>query len=465
MSTTNLPINGRDAALEALVAHGRSGAFIDDAIEDVRDRSHLDSLEAGLAHELAMGVVRHRLTLDRLISAFLKGRLTSLRAELLGILRMAVYQLVWLERIPPFAAVNAAVEQAKRRLDPKSGGLTNALLRELLRHMDETIQSDPPPPRRAVRIDRRRWRSLTVDLFDDPASDRAAYLALSTSHPQWLVQRWLKTHGADAAERVCLTGNLKPPLVLRPNGLRINAEELLARLTREETVATRDPHGEAIFVLHGPPARRMPVVMEGVCQPQDMTAQAVVRAAPPKPGQRVLDLCAAPGTKTTQLAECMDNHGVILACDRSEEKIELIRDSCRRMGVTCVRTVIADHLDETAARLGPFDLTLVDAPCSNTGVLSRRADARYRLKPSDPAALAEEQFKLLSRAAHHVRQGAKLVYSTCSIEPEEDEQTIQRFLAGRPDWRIEKSHLTLPTSGDEPTDWRDGGFVAVMRRV
>jgi 16S rRNA (cytosine967-C5)-methyltransferase len=458
-------LTARDIAVKALSADTKRGQFVHDRLEALLKLEELGDIEASLAHELAIGVCRHRLTLDRLISAVLRGRLSSLDGACLAILRVGVYQLVWLERIPEFAVVNAAVDQAHKFSGRNVAGLVNALLRELLRHRDPRLHPEQPPDLRgAVRVDRSRWRVFDIDLLPKPAVDRAGYLSVATSHPRWLVQRWIARFGPERTEGICLSGSLRPPLVLRPNRLRASPEDLVSRLAAEGVSAEVETQSGAVFATEAPPARRIEAIAQGLCQPQDSTGQAVVGAAPPRPGQKVLDLCAAPGTKTTQLAERMRDRGLILACDRSAEKLDRIKENCRRMGISCVRLVLADDIERAADECGPFDLALVDGPCSNSGVLARRVEARYRITSRALGNLAEIQEQLLIRASQHVRRGGTMIYSTCSIEPEENEQVIQRFLASAKGWKFVNSQLTLPFAGERLTDWHDGGFVAVLRK-
>jgi len=457
--------SARDIAVEALANRRPGEVFLQDRLDRLIERAGLSESDASLATELSLGVCRHRLTLDRLIGRVFHGHLRHLDPRLLTILRVGLYQLVWLERVPAFAAVHTAAEQAGQAGGRKASGLVNALLREVLRHLDERVHTEPPENlRRSLQVDRSRWRVLDMDWLPDPVGDPAGFLSTSTSHPRWLVERWLGNFGLGPAGEICLAGSLRPPLVLRANRLRTTPQGLVDRLAADGITAALDAEGRAVFVLTAPPVRRIAAVTEGLCQPQDRTSQWVVRTCAPRPGQNVLDLCAGPGTKTTQLAEEMSDRGLILACDVSSAKLDLLKDNCRRMGVSCARTVRAEALDNAAEEYGPFDMALVDAPCSNTGVLARRVEARYRLKPAHLNRLAQEQHHLLTTAARHVAKGGTLVYSTCSIEPEENEHVVQRFLTGSPAWQFIDSRLILPSAGEQPTDWCDGGFVAVLRR-
>jgi 16S rRNA (cytosine967-C5)-methyltransferase len=455
----------RELATEALT-NPRLGRYVQRRLDRLIAERRPIPADGALATELALGTVRHQLTLDHIIARFLHGRLKNVAPDLLAVLRIGVYQLIWLKRIPDFAVVDSAVDQAKRRHGRRAGGLTNALLRKILRHRrEQTATVAPDTPRRAIRINMAEWREFDEDVLPEPAQNFAAYLSAATSHPHGLIDRWLKRFGPADTERICLAGSLRPPLILRANVLRVDPESLVELLAREGVTAVHHKPSGAVFIADAPHSRVIRAVASGLCQPQDVTAQAVVRVRPPRPGARVLDLCAAPGTKTVQLAECMNDEGVILACDRTQAKLALIADSCRRMGVTCVTTALSEQLGLAAKDCGPFDMALVDAPCSNSGVLSRRPEARYRITARTLSELANKQTKLLTAAAEYVRPGGKIIYSTCSIEPVENEKVIQRFLTGVSGWRLLDSKLTLPCAGGHLTDWRDGGFCAVMVRT
>lgn len=456
----------RDLAVDALATASAREGFVRDELAGLIERSKPTPPDIDLATELTQGVMRHRITLDRVLARFFRGEFKRIDRALLPILRVGAYQILWLERIPPYAAVDSAVDQAKRLRGRKPSGLVNALLRQILRHGEGAAITGPPAePTRCIRVDRERWRCLDVELFESPEADLEGHLVGATSHPRGLVRRWLYHFGPDQTRELCLAGGLRPPLVLRPNGLRIEAPDLIARLRGDGMDCERHDDGEAIVITGGASAKDIAAIREGLCQPQDATSQWVLRAHPPQPGRRVLDLCAGLGTKTTQLAAAMGNDGIVLACDRSPEKLGMLAENAERMGVTCVRTVVEDELEPIASEVGPFDLALVDAPCSNSGVLARRPDARYRITRRQLDSLARVQGGLLERAGGHVRPGGSVVYSVCSIEPEETAQVLSDFLVRESGWRMKGSDLTLPTAGERITGWRDGGFHALLRRA
>ncbi len=457
------PVSAREVALEALRSTSAT-SFAQERLDALIAAADLDRQEASLATELVLGVVRRRLTLDHVLARYLDRGLRKLQPGLPEALRIGAYQMLFLERIPPFAAVDSTVELIKNHVSRKAAGLANAVLRRVAELVGDATAVGPVASTRAVPLGAQRWRYLNEPALPDRQTHPAEHLSVAYSHPRGLIERWLARFDLEQTQQVCLAGVCRPPLVLRPNRRRITPKVLARRLTAEGVGAATVGQAGAVFVEGASPASRLGVIAEGLCQPQDATAQMVVRAAGVKPGLRVLDLCAAPGTKTTHLAELMNDDGLIVACDRTEEKLARIRENCARMDVTCVRTVLAEDIQKAIAEQAPFDLVLVDAPCSNTGVLARRPEARYRADRRSIAGLARIQAELLALGAGAVAPAGRLVYSTCSIEPEETELLVQTFLDDSGAWRLADIRLTLPSCGPAATDWRDGGFHAVMER-
>ncbi len=461
-------ISGTDArslALEALaLARGRR-TFVRDVLDSLISRKGLKSRDAALATELAMGVIRHRLTLDRVLSRFLSAPLGQLRPGLPDVLRLGAYQLIWLDRVPNFAAVNEGVAQASRLGGERAGSLVNAVLRQVVRHQGEApVDIAQAQPDRAVCIDARRARLFNLPIFPDPGRQPIAYLSAATSHPAEVVERWVRQFGRDRAEQICWYGASRPPLILRPNRLRVGLPELCDRLRDEGAAVASDAARDVVFVLRGPPLRELTAFRAGLCQPQDPTAMAVVHLANPQPGETIIDLCAAPGTKATYAAERMLNRGVVIASDLDREKLSGLAENCRRLGIRVVETVLADDLESVAAPCKRIDLVLVDAPCSNSGVLARRPEARYRINRRALLRLSAVQLGLLDRAAGLARAETRIVYSTCSIEPEENERVVQAFCVRHDDWHVTQSRLVVPCAARDVCSWRDGGFMAVLVR-
>ncbi|MHC4716390.1 MAG: transcription antitermination factor NusB [Planctomycetota bacterium] len=431
--------------------------------------AHLDRLlaehapeprTAHLAWELAMGVVRRRGTLDAVISAFQKRAGAYMPQRIRQVLRLGAYQILFLDRIPVFAAVNEAVEQAGTG---RMRGFVNALLRNIDRPVSPPESGRPVPAADVLAVGPDRCRRFDRPVFDDPAESPAGYLASAYSLPAELAARWLADRGGlDAVIRRALHANARPPAVLRVNSLRASVDHVLDRLSAQGIESAAHANGLSVVITGHADLRSLDVLAEGLVQPQDASATAVVAAAPVGPGMQVLDLCAAPGTKTTHLAERMGNRGRIVAADVSDEKLARVTDNCRRMGVEIVETVPAEQVGSFEA--DSFDLVLVDAPCSNTGVLARRPEARWRFRAEELDRLARDQRHLLALGAEFVRPGGSLVYSTCSMEAEENERVVRALTGQRGEFRVRDQRRTEPAGAGDPTRWSDGGAFAVLRR-
>ena len=427
----------------------------------------LEPQDLALAHELVMGVVRHRLTLARIVGAFATHGWKRINHRLQSILLLAVYQIVWLDHIPAFAAVNEAVEQAKAEGGGGAARFVNGLLRQLLREIVErrVPRADASPPH-AVPVNRQQSCQFARAILPDPAQKPAEHLADATSHPVWLVQRWMEAFGKAATEQICLTGMSEPPLIVRPNTLRTTAAGLVGTLRKEGFRAERSSDDHAVHVEGERSPIRSEAFARGLFQPQDRTSmEPVLRGMPGlAPGQTVIDYCAGLGTKATQMAELMRDTGRVLACEVEEPKLATIRTNAERLGIRIVETCLTSEAPARVASLGEVDWILVDVPCSNTGVLARRPEARYRLNVPALLSLAKLQLSILESAAALAGPTTRLVYSTCSIDLEENAQVVTRFLQAHPEWRLADSGFTLPDSGRAPIEWRDGGYWARLER-
>jgi 16S rRNA (cytosine967-C5)-methyltransferase len=384
-----------------------------------RSRQHLsDERDRALAAEIVTGTLRWQRTLDHLIEHFAKRPTARLDPEVVVILRLSLYQLLHLSRVPASAVVDDAVDLTRAARKPSATGFVNAVLRNTLRQR----QRLPLPAR------------------PDDAQDRGlalAYLGMTHSHPEWLIARWLDRHGFEATERWVQFNNDTPSLTLRANTLRVLREEVARALADDdiETEPTRHaPNG--LTVVTGNPLRRP---REGLFFVQDEASQLVSLVVDAKPGDRVLDLCASPGGKTTAMAADMRDSGTIVASDVRSRRLALLNETVRGSGATCVRVVRVGS--DGPLPFGPvFDRVLVDAPCSGLGTIRRDPDIRWRRAEADLPALARGQVALLSRAAEVVTPGGRLVYATCSSEPEENEGVVDEFLRQHADFRLLDLH-------------------------
>ena len=410
------------------------------------NRAALGPADEAFATELVFGTLRHRAQVDWALGQALHRRLDSLPPRIRDVLRLGAYQLAFLSRVPARAACDETVELARRVGHRGTVSLVNAVMRRL---------AAAPPA----------W---------PPAADTAEAIALRWSHPEWLVARWLARFGPEETGAICAADNETPPSWVRLNTLRGPIPELDARvraLGLETQASERLP--EARRITAGPAEARERAHAAGLIVPQDLGSMLVARLVAPRPGQTVIDACAAPGGKTTHLAALMENGGRVLAFDVLPQKLETVARQCARLGVTNVETGVLD-----AARLGArypaaADRVLIDAPCSGLGVLRRRPEIRWRVHEEDLAAIAERQRRLLAGAAAAVRPGGRLVYSVCTTEPEEGPEVVAAFLAASPEFEpVPIDDWPFATADASGTAFlyphragTDGFFVAALRRA
>lgn len=415
--------DSRVAAAEIL-ADVRRGELLDRTLD--RHATALDPRDRRWTQELVYGLMRHRGSIDVWLDARARGGTARLDADLADLIRCGVYQLLYMDSVPPYAAIGQTVELVKRRHHKAAAGLANAVLR---------------------RIDRERSQ---LPAETAALADPVRRLAAQCSHPEWLVARWLTRWGATETERLLAHNNSEAPLVLRPFG--VDAAELRRALDEAGITAGTSPLVDDSLVLdRSTSVSSLPGYATGHFFVQDPGATLVTRFASVAPGARVLDLCAAPGGKTLELARLASR---VTAVDASAARLDRLRQNLERLRVTNVTLQPGDARDVEHA---PVDLVLVDAPCTGTGTFRRHPDARWRLQPSDVALSPVTQRALLDQATHGVAPGGLLVYSTCSLEPEENDQVADAFLAAHPEFVEEP-----PPEGAVPAMVMDRGRLRVL---
>jgi 16S rRNA (cytosine967-C5)-methyltransferase len=412
-------------------------AWADRALHGEARRSELDPRDLALATQLAFGTVQRVATLDHVIATLAGRAPEKLDPPVLAALRLGVFQLTFLDRIPAHAAVGESVELAKADA-PRGAGLVNAVLRRATREARPLVEALP---------------------------DRTpAQAALAHSHPEWIAALWFDALGAPDARALMAANNEPAEAVVRANTLKIAPETLLERIP-----ARAD--GDALILDAPFDVFGSPEWESGLLMPQSRAAMAVSRLLDPQPGERVLDLCAAPGGKTTHLAALMANQGEIVAVERHPGRADALRRTAARMGADIVDVRTGDAADPQP---GTFDRVLVDPPCSDLGTLASRPDARWR-KAGRPAALAALQQRILTAGAAATRPGGTLVYSTCTISPEENERVVASFLEANDDFEADDLGSRVPV-WKHPTmphhlqtlphrDRTDGFFIARLKRA
>jgi 16S rRNA (cytosine967-C5)-methyltransferase len=381
------------------------------------------------------------------LNGFSHGNFAKSEINVKNTLRVALYQILFLERIPHAAAVNEGVEFIKRIRGDKPAGLVNAVLRNIIRNIE------------GIR-------------YPDPAEDEVQYLSVFYSHPQWMVRRWLERYGREETERLMVANNDRPSLSLRINRLKISPSAFKNHLASQQiqfNSSTYLSHFVRVKTLSR--IGQMDLFRNGMFTIQDESAALPCQLLDARPGDRILDLCAAPGGKTTNLAEMMNNEGTIIALDKYEAKLGLIKGSADRLGLRIIQLQAADAMTFEER---PADRILLDAPCSGLGTLSKKPDMKWKRDQADIAKLAVTQRALLENAARLLRPSGVLVYSTCTIEPEENELVIAAFLADHPEFHLEPAGQWIHADLVTPQGWvvtlphrhgMDGSFAVRLAKA
>ncbi len=395
----------RATALETLTLIEAEKIFANEAVDQALESVKLSAKDRALVTEMVYGTLRMRNALDWILERIGNRKAADMPPYLRNILRLGAYQILYLARIPDAAAVNESVDLARCYGHKGWTRYTNGVLRNIGRKKDKL-----PWP--------------------DPDADSGLFVSVFYSHPRWLVDRWLKRYGVNTTLELCQRNNEAPPLTIRANTLKTTRKSLRNKFLAKDIEADLCRYSSYGLILKGaPPIRKIEEFKLGLFSVQDEASMMVAPIVSPQPNERILDLCAAPGGKTAHMAEMMNNKGCLLAVDISEKRLLDLQQTCQRLGLDVVRTLAADAarriegIDKQSA-----DRVLIDAPCSGTGVLRRRADARWQKYPDQIKKLAAVQGQILSQAAEYVRPGGVLVYSTCSLEPEENEDQIDSFL-------------------------------------
>jgi 16S rRNA (cytosine967-C5)-methyltransferase len=414
----------RRAALEVLVAVARGRRDLGEALDQAR-RGLDERRDIALLHELAIGTIRWQSRLDLAISALSTVALAKLDLEVLLVLRLGAYQLLYLSRVPPSAVVHDAVAQVRQARKSSAAGLTNAVLRRLANGEGRDLPARPTTP---LAADTAAW---------------VRYLAATQAHPAWLVTRWLARWPLDSVEAWLTFNNTTPDITLRLNPLLgVATAATLSALEAEGIVVTPTVHAPAgLRVVRGAVATSR-AVADGACLMQDEGSQLAGLLAPVRPGDRVLDVCAAPGGKALIYAAA-GAPGLVVACDARAARVALLAETLRRGRAPRARVV---HLDPDAALpfAAAFDVVVVDAPCSGLGTLRRDPDIKWRRQPDDLTGFARRQVDLLTRAAATVRPGGRLVYTTCSTEPEENDEVVAAAVTRLADFDLVREPSSVP---------------------
>lgn len=439
-------MDAREAALLTLVSCEKQGAWSEGALKKNIRAAKLDARDGALATRLCAGTLQNRMLLDFYLDSFSTVKVERLEPKILQALRLGVYQMLFLDRVPVSAAVNTSVELARKHSrNPKSPGFVNGVLRAVSRRLDDLPQ---------------------------PRGREAEVLSIRYSHPLWLTEELLAQLGREETEALLALHNAEPPMYAQVNPLKTTPEHIAARWEAEGVTARPHPWQEGCFTLSGTgDLERLPSFTEGLFTIQDPAARLCVLAAGPRPGMEVLDVCAAPGGKSFAAAQMMENRGKIISCDIHPHKQALIEKGAQRLGLTCIQAVTQDGKAPWAEFVRAFDLVMADVPCSGLGVIRKKPDIRFK-DPGPLAGLPAVQRAILDNVADYVRPGGVLLYSTCTIRKGENEDVVAGFLDRHQNFTPEGFELPQPLGRVEEgqlTLWphrhgTDGFFIAKLRR-
>ncbi|MCP4609481.1 MAG: methyltransferase domain-containing protein [Planctomycetes bacterium] len=407
------------------------------------------------ATDLVLGSIRNRYAIDTVIAAF-SGRLVErIPDKLLNIIRVGACELVYSPATAQHSIVNDAVNNARALIGKKQAGFVNAVLRQITRGItNRQIELSKSNPVRTLCQSPETGCEFDRDFLPNPESSPADYLSTVFSLPGWLVSDWLSNFGAEVTRLICLASNRKPGIYIRPNSLKTSAQELAEKFRLADIEIEITPQDSMIRIKRPRTITQLPGFAEGLFAVQDITASQVIRMLNPRLDWKILDLCAAPGVKTTQLAEITGDSATIIATDIDAERLKKIEENTTRLGIKSVEVIPYEQLQNSK-----FDCILLDVPCSNTGVLARRVEARHRITPDAIKKLIKTQSDLLNTAASMLNPHGIICYSTCSIQKDENSSLIKGFRQNNPNFILKSEKLTLPST--EKFDC-DGGYTAIL---
>ena len=441
-------VNTRNLAFKVLISVEQNGAYSAIALNNSIKENKLSPLDASFMSSLVYGVLERKLLLDHIIKQYSKIPLKKIELKTKIILRLGILQLLFMDKIPESAAVNESVKLAKKNKLQKSAGFINGILRNITR---AEIKYTLP----------------------DKNKDKANYLSINYSCPRDIVELWIKSYGDSITETVLKSLSGRPELTARVNTLKTTPEKLIEELKSEGVEAERSElEANALMLKNTGSVEKLKAFKDGKLYIQDLSSQLCVKALDPQPRDIMLDVCSAPGGKSLTSAQYMNNRGKIYAFDIYEHKLKLINKSAERLGITCIITDVR-NASEDKRELPLADRVLCDVPCSGLGIMNRKPEIRYKENILD-SSLPKLQYTILCNSSKFVAVGGTLIYSTCTLNPAENNENAERFLEEHPDFQPVKIDLDVKRAVDEPENMltlfpeinpSDGFFIAAFRRV
>ncbi|MGE4282618.1 MAG: 16S rRNA (cytosine(967)-C(5))-methyltransferase RsmB [Clostridia bacterium] len=445
-------ISPREAALKILYEITHNNAYGNIALKKYLANSDYKVVDRGLITELVYGIIKYKMTIDYIVEQFSSIKMTKISPWILNVLRVGIYQIIYLDKIPDSAACNESVRLAKRYGHHASVNYVNAVLRNVSRNKEKIK-------------------------YPDRNREPEKYLEVIYSYPDWLIHRWVKSFGFEFTEDLCKAGNEIPELSIRINTLKTNTEDLMELLSNEKVVALKGKYNECALVLEQVGRiDKLKAFQDGLFQVQDESSMLVSRILDPKPKEFIIDVCCAPGGKTTHIAQLMNNEGKVLGWDLHPHKIELVKSAAKRLDLDSIKAECHDATIEVNDLLHKADRVLVDAPCSGLGIIRRKPDIKWNKASADFEDIVHLQKNILQVCSQYVKNGGYLVYSTCTIQEEENIQVIDDFLDNNKEFQRESIEEYLPIGLKKETasngyiqlypnvDGIDGFFICKLRR-
>ncbi len=453
-------LSARNVAIQTLNLFERPNKTKHNYVSSILNKLLPQTTEPQRATDLVFGTLRNRSAIDMAISKLADCPTERIPKKILNLLRIAAYELIYCPKTPSHAIVNEAVENTKTIAGKKQTAFVNAVLRQITRHIkSRQISLEKHDPQKTLPQTIESGCEFDTPLLPDPRKKPADYFNKAFSLPKWLIEGWLDEFGLEKTRQICFASNRKPSIYLRPNPLKTTTKNLAENLSRQN-IDFEISDDQSMINIKSPRAiDRLPGFTEGLFAVQDITAAQLIKGLEPSQNFKFLDLCAAPGTKTAQLAELTNDKADIIATDIDPDRLKKVKENARRLGLKSITAIKYKEFKQNTAKIGPFDCILLDVPCSNTGVLAKRLEVRYRINQKAIEGLTKTQTELLEFATRIIKQNGKICYSTCSIQNCENTSLIKNFLSQNPQLKLEYEQLTLP-SAQKPD--HDGGYIAIL---
>jgi 16S rRNA (cytosine967-C5)-methyltransferase len=411
--------------------------------------------------DIALGVIRNSIFIDNLVAVCSGRAIKNIQPKILNCLRIAIFELIFTDQAQ-YAIVNEAVELSKKAISKKSSGFTNAILRKVISAIkNKNADLSKTESKKTLPISDSIGCEFNIDILADEKNQKSEYLSVAFSIPKWFVEEIIDQFGYQQAKNICFASNRRPSIYARPNALKITAEELVKILKSQDVDCELAENKKMVKLNKSGNIAELESFKSGLFTIQDLTAYNVGAVLDPQSDWKIFDLCSAPGTKTTQAAEMMGDKGVIIATDKDDTRLKKIYENVSRLGITSVKILNYDKFLKEALQFGNVDAVLIDVPCSNTGVLAKRPEVRFRLNKKQLNEIAQTQFEILNFASSLINKGGRIFYSTCSILKKENSEIVTQFLAQKNNFELIVEKIFIPQAGNFDCD---GGYAAILQK-